>query len=197
MSVALATQKISSRWRKWWPAGYEHLPDSRSRKDHNMSFCQSCGAAFADGTTFCPKCSVRPQAMAAPAAANSGLTANTAGALAYLAGIVTGILFLVIDPYKSDRFVRFHAFQSIFFNVAWIALWIAWMIVGLVLGAISHGLFFIIQLPINLLVTVGGFCIWIYLMYSAYQGKTFQLPVIGALAATQAGIAPAATGQRL
>jgi hypothetical protein len=38
------------------------------------------------------------------------------------------------------------------------------MIVGLMLGAISHGLFFIIQLPINLLVTVGGFCVWIYLM---------------------------------
>ena len=67
--------------------------------------------------------------MAAPPVANSGLQANTAGALAYLAGIITGIIFLVIDPYKSDRFVRFHAFQSIFFNVAWIALWIAWMIV--------------------------------------------------------------------
>ena len=61
-------------------------------------------------------------------AANAGLQANAAGALAYLAGIITGILFLVIDPYKSDRFVRFHAFQSIFFNVAWIALWMAWMI---------------------------------------------------------------------
>ena len=119
-----------------------------------MSFCQSCGAAFADGTTFCPKCSVRPQAMAAPAAANSGLTANTAGALAYLAGIVTGILFLVIDPYKSDRFVRFHAFQSIFFNVAWIALWIAWTIVGLVLGAVTKGLFFILQVPIDLVIMV-------------------------------------------
>jgi len=36
-----------------------------------------------------------------------------------------------------------------------------------------------------------------YLMYTAYQGKTFQIPVIGALAATQAGIAPVGTGQRL
>ena len=44
-----------------------------------------------------------------------------AGALAYLVGAITGILFLVIDPFKSDRFVRFHAFQSIFFNLAWIA----------------------------------------------------------------------------
>jgi uncharacterized membrane protein len=130
-------------------------------------------------------------------AAGAGLTPNVAGALAYLVGAITGILFLVIDPFKADRFVRFHAFQSIFFNLAWIAFWIVWMIVGLMLGAISHGLFFIIQLPINLLITVGGFCLWVYLMYTAYQGKTFQLPVIGALAATQAGIATVGTGQRL
>jgi uncharacterized membrane protein len=153
-----------------------------------MSFCQSCGAAFADGTTFCPKCSATPQAMAAPAAAGSGLQPNVAGALAYLAGIITAILFLVIDPFKHDRFVRFHAFQSLFFNVAWIALWIAWTIVGLVLGTVTKGLFFILQVPIDLVLMVGGFALWAFLMYSAYQGKTTRLPIIGALAAKQAGI---------
>jgi uncharacterized membrane protein len=152
-----------------------------------MSYCQSCGAAFADGATFCPSCSARPQAMASPAAA-SGLTANTAAALAYLAGIITGILFLVIDPYKRDGFVRFHAFQSIFFNIAWIVLWMAWMIVGLVLGAVTKGLFFLLQVPIDLVLMVGGFALWVFLMYSAYQGKMPRLPVIGALAAKQAGI---------
>jgi uncharacterized membrane protein len=152
-----------------------------------MSYCQTCGAAFADGATFCPTCSPRSQAMASPAAA-SGLTANTAAALAYLAGIITGILFLVIDPYKRDGFVRFHAFQSIFFNIAWIVLWMAWMIVGLVLGAVTKGLFFILQVPIDLVLMVGGFALWVFLMYSAYQGKMPRLPVIGALAAKQAGI---------
>ena len=126
--------------------------------------------------------------MAAPPVANSGLQANTAGALAYLAGIITGIIFLVVDPYKGDRFVRFHAFQSIFFNVAWIALWIAWVIAGLVLSAITKGLFFFLQLPIDLLLMAGGFALWAFLMYSAYQGKTSKLPVVGALAAKQAGI---------
>jgi uncharacterized membrane protein len=152
-----------------------------------MSYCQTCGAAFADGATFCPTCSPRSQAMASSAAA-SGLTANTAAALAYLAGIITGILFLVIDPYKRDGFVRFHAFQSIFFNIAWIVLWMAWMIVGLVLGAVTKGLFFILQVPIDLVLMVGGFALWVFLMYSAYQGKMPRLPVIGALAAKQAGI---------
>ena len=181
-----------------------------------MSFCQTCGTSLPDGSPTCTACGAPQGAAAASAApgaipgpipgtipaaplpaAGAGLTPHVAGALAYLVGAITGILFLVIDPFKADRFVRFHAFQSIFFNLAWIAFWIVWMIVGVMLGAISHGLFFIIQLPINLLITVGGFCLWAYLMYSAYQGKTFQLPVIGALAATQAGIAPVGTGQRL
>jgi uncharacterized membrane protein len=153
-----------------------------------MSLCQSCGAAFADGASVCPTCYSRPQAIASSSSTGSGLQANTAAALAYLAGIVTGVLFLVIDPFKSDRFVRFHAFQSIFFNVAWIALWIAWTIVGLVLGAVTKGFFFIIQVPIDLVLMVGGFALWAFLMYSAYQGKTTRLPVVGALAAKQAGI---------
>lgn len=153
-----------------------------------MSFCQTCGAAYAAGTTFCPTCSVRPQnAVASPAAA-PGLQSNTAGALAYVFGIITGILFLVIDPYKTDRFVRFHAFQSILFNVAWTALWIGWMIVGLVLGAVTKGLFFFLQVPIDLLLMVGGFGLWAFLMYSAYQGRMTRLPVIGELAAKQAGV---------
>lgn len=124
--------------------------------------------------------------MAAPAAAG-GLQPNVAGALAYLVGLVTGIIFLVLEPFKNDRFVRFHAFQSIFFHVLWIGFWIAWTVIGIVLGAVSHGLFFIIQVPVHLLIWLGGFCIWLYMMYSAYQGKMVQLPVIGPLAAKQAG----------
>src|ERR1700723_3206365 len=130
-----------------------------------MSFCQTCGASLPDGSPACTTCgasqgvaasSAAPGAIPAPMpaaapVAGAGLTPNVAGALAYLLGLITGILFLVIDPFKADRFVRFHAFQSIFFNLAWIAFWILWTIIGLMLGAISHGLFFIIQLPINLL----------------------------------------------
>jgi uncharacterized membrane protein len=53
---------------------------------------------------------------------------------------------------------------------------------------VTKGLFFILQVPIDLLLMVGGFGLWAFLMYSAYQGKTTRLPVIGALAAKQAGI---------
>ncbi len=155
-----------------------------------MAFCRSCGTTLNEGTAFCGGCGAGSGAAAAAAAppVTSGISANAAGALCYLAGLVTGIIFLVIDPYKTDRVVRFHAFQSIFFNVAWIALWICWLIVGLILGVVTKGLFFLLQVPIDLLLMVGGFGLWIFLMYSAYQNRIFKLPVIGQLAAKQAGL---------
>ena len=160
-----------------------------------MRFCEDCGSQLADNSQGCAACFNRTQAgrpvaaAAAPVAPPAaGLQPPMAAALSYLAGVITGIIFLVIDPFKADRFVRFHAFQSIFFNVAWIGFWIVWMIVGMVLGAITKGLFFIIELPVNLLLMVGGFCLWAFLMYSASQGKTFKLPIIGAIAAKQAGL---------
>jgi uncharacterized membrane protein len=149
-----------------------------------MSSCQSCGAAFAGVATLCANCSARPQPIAATS--SIGLKANGGGALAYLAGILTAILFLVIEPYRSDRFVRFHAFQSIFFNLAWVALWVAWMVVGMLLEAVTRGLFFLLQAPIDLLLMIGGFALWAFLMFTAYQGKMIRLPWIGALAARQA-----------
>jgi uncharacterized membrane protein len=155
-----------------------------------MSFCPSCGKPLIEGSANCGNCgaSVRPPIAVAATAQPSGMSVNAAGALSYLAGFITGIIFLVVDPYKQDPFVRFHAFQSIFFNLAWIGFWIVWIIVGMVLSAITKGLFFFIQMPIDLIVSLGGFCLWAFLMYSASQGKRFQIPVIGALAAKQAGL---------
>ncbi|MEO6965680.1 MAG: hypothetical protein ABI076_07250 [Acidobacteriaceae bacterium] len=153
-----------------------------------MAFCQTCGTEVADGVAQCAACNHAPGTVFAAQPSPSGISVNAAGALTYLGGFITGIIFLLIEPYKADRFVRFHAFQSIFFNVAWIGLLIAWTIVGLVLSAMTKGLFFFLQFPIDLLLMVGGFALWAWLMYSAYQGETFKLPVIGAIAAKQAGL---------
>jgi len=155
-----------------------------------MNFCQSCGKPLSAGASHCGACGAAASQTAAvggtPAA--SGMSTNTAGTLSYLAEIITAILFLVIDPYESDQFVRFHAFQSLFFNIAWIGFWIAWTVLGLVLSAVTKGIFFLIQTPIDLVLMLGGLCLWAFLMYSASQGKTFRFPIIGALAAKQAGL---------
>jgi uncharacterized membrane protein len=170
-----------------------------------MSSCQSCGASLAAGIHFCQSCGAPTEligqvsgaavqssagvAVAPPAGSGSQtMETNVVGALTYLAGFITGIVFLVLDPYKSNSFVRFHAFQSIFFNVAWVAFWIVWMILSAVLTPLTAGVFGLIALPLMLIFALAGFGIWIFLMYQAYQQKLFQLPILGKFAAEQAGV---------
>src|SRR5882672_587094 len=94
-----------------------------------MAFCGTCGGAIPEGTTVCPKCSVA--APAAAPAAGGGMADNVAGMLCYIT-IIPAIIFLVMEPYNKNRFVRFHAFQMIFLCVAWIALWIVLGIIGMI-----------------------------------------------------------------
>jgi len=106
------------------------------------------------------------------------MSENVAGALCYLVGFITGIIFLVMAPYNQNKFVRFHAFQSIFFNVAYIVVWILVSI----LTMLTHGIGILLY-PIIML---GFFVLWLYLMFSAYNNKRIKLPVIGDLAEKQA-----------
>ncbi len=99
----------------------------------------------------------------------TGLKPNVAGLLCYLGGWVTGIIFLIIE--QKDRFVRFHAVQSIvtfgFLSVA--AAFLSWIpVIGAFFGAI---------------IGVTGFVLWIVLMVKAYQGELYRLPVAGDVAA--------------
>ncbi len=171
-----------------------------------MSACQSCGTALAADTHFCQACGTPAElrsdalvsAIQTPAGVpvmptpgetgSKAMDTNLVGALTYLAGFITGIIFLVLDPYKSNSFVRFHAFQSIFFNVACVGFWIVWMILSAVLTPLTAGIFGLIALPLMLIFTLAGFGIWIFLMYQAYQQKLFRLPIVGKFAAEQAGV---------
>jgi uncharacterized membrane protein len=113
------------------------------------------------------------------------MSENVAGALCYLLGLITGVLFLVIAPYNQNRNVRFHAFQSIFFNVAMIAAWIAFMVIGTILAHIPI-LGWIIDLLVWAALSIGALIIWLMLMFKAYNNQRLSLPVIGPLAEKQA-----------
>ncbi len=117
--------------------------------------------------------------------AQAGISENAAGALCYLAGLITGIVFLVIAPYNQSRIVRFHAFQSIFFNIAWIALWIVEMIISAVLASIPV-LGWIAGVLLAMAIALGGLIVWLLLMWKAYNGDRLVLPVIGPMAERQA-----------
>ena len=156
-----------------------------------MAFCAKCGTQLGEGATFCASCGTPAGSAgsgpAVPAASVTAMSSNVAGLLAYILFFVTGIIFLVIEPYKNDKFVRFHAFQSIFFSVAWIAFQIIWgnIFMGMIWSSFS-GLWALLRL-IGMLISLAFLACWVFLMYKAYNNECYKIPFIGDLAAKQAG----------
>ncbi|MFC1790418.1 DUF4870 domain-containing protein [Patescibacteria group bacterium] len=96
----------------------------------------------------------------------TGLPKNTAAALSYLLAWVSGIVFLIIE---KDPFVRFHAMQSI-----------------LVFGGLTLlSMIPVIGWALSPLLMILGFVLWLVLVYKAYQGEKFKLPVVGDFAEKQ------------
>lgn len=108
--------------------------------------------------------------------AGSGIAPNMAGALSYFLGALTGIVFLLVD--KERPFVRFHAMQSIVLSVAWVGLWIVMSILSMILSAVPV-LGWLIGLLLSIALGIGGFVLWLYLMYRAYSGDEWEVPVVG------------------
>jgi len=155
-----------------------------------MPFCASCGSEVQG--KFCAKCGASQGASptAAPAtgsgaAASTGLEENVAAALCYLVGVLTGILFLVLEPYNRNPVIRFHAFQSIF-------AWIAAIVIGMGLSMFSYPIAalpfigWLVDILLWLAFSLGVLVLWLFLMYKAYNKERFVLPVIGAWAEKQA-----------
>ena len=96
---------------------------------------------------------------------STGLEDNIVGLLCYLVWPVSGIIFLILE--KENKFIRFHALQSIITIVA--------------LTIINYVLSFIplIGWMLSPLVWLLGVALWVVLMVKAYQNETFKLPVIG------------------
>ena len=116
--------------------------------------------------------------MADQGKSSTGMQANVAGLLAYVLGLVTGLVFFLIE--KESKFVKFHAMQSIAFSLVMFA-------AGLILAFIP----FVGQVGTALL-NLTGLVVWVILMVKAYQGELFKLPVLGDFAEKQAG-GPAAS----
>lgn len=111
------------------------------------------------------------------AASGSGMEKNVAGALCYVLGFITGIIFLLIE--KDNKFVKFHAIQSIIFSIAVYA--INFLVVGILFTSMMAGglaLFGLLSTGLTILYVV----LWVMLMVKAYNGEEWQLPVIGGIA---------------
>jgi uncharacterized membrane protein len=130
-------------------------------------------------------------------AALGGLDGNLAAALGYPIGIIA---LISVFMEKDNKFVKFHALQSVFLIVAWIVVVIALMIVSVVLGLIAGGaaatdstgggivgiLVTLIWVVMWLIIPLAFFIALIFAAVKAYGGSWFKLPVIGNMAENMA-----------
>jgi uncharacterized membrane protein len=107
---------------------------------------------------------------------SSGLAPNVAGALAYVLGPLTGVVFFVIE--KESRFVRFHAAQSIVVGIALVVVSIALTILSTVLAFVPF-VGWLVGFVLTMMFGFGSFALWLLLLYRAYQGQEWEVPGIG------------------
>lgn len=101
---------------------------------------------------------------------------NVAGALSYLLGPITGVVFFIID--RPRPFVRFHAVQAIAITVLWVVLAVILMILSAILGFIPV-LGWLVSILLSLGLSLAGFVLWLWLMFQAYQGREWEFPGLG------------------
>src|ERR1700736_6691556 len=142
--------------------------------------CPQCAAQMPDEAVFCPSCG---GTMRTPERAHGKVgvfSESIAGALAYFT-FVPALVFLLLDPYKKNRFVRFHSFQCI---LAWTAAFVtvaALQIVSIILFIIPS-LGTLLAYLISMVVGFGFIVSGVVLIVKALQGEMFKLPVIANLA---------------
>jgi uncharacterized membrane protein/ribosomal protein S27E len=175
------------------PFGFPRYNSARTTTGgHFMAiFCTSCGTQNADSAVFCSNCGksiTQPAGAAAPAggfaaaappppmAVGTMPNENVMGGIAYLT-FIPAVIFLLIEPHKYNRFVRFHSWQCIWLCIARLVVGIAlFWTPFLGIGA------FILRSFVGLIF----FIAWLIAIVNAFQGKLFKLPVIGDLAESQA-----------
>src|SRR5208283_370279 len=147
-----------------------------------MAFCAKCGTQLAEGVSFCASCGTPVGSgaggPATPAGAGTAMSSNVAGLLTYALGPITGVVFLLLEPYRQDKFVRFHAFQSILFGIAW---GVFFSVLGLLLSlltVLTFGLGAFVHLGVMLLFILASFLFWLFLAFKAYSNERFMVPYI-------------------
>lgn len=100
------------------------------------------------------------------AGSGTGLNKNTAAALSYVLGPVSGVLFLALE---KDKYVRFHAMQSIIVLGGLIVLWFI----------LPFTIILIFFVPLIMLLY---FVLMLILVYKAWQGEEWEVPIVGKFA---------------
>jgi uncharacterized membrane protein len=129
--------------------------------------CPHCGTVMPASAAFCPGCgwSMTPLPPAERAVA----------AIAYFTFVAAAVV-LFLPAYRSNRFVRFHAWQSSLLWGVFFVLTIAAVFLSNVAAAVAFLLF-------GILASLAMFFLWMVLTFKAWEGERFELPLFGDLAA--------------
>lgn len=103
---------------------------------------------------------------------------HVVAALAYLLGMITGLIFLYLEPYSNDEFVRFHARQSIAYSVAWLVIYI---VLGVFVAVLPFALGRVI-IGLGELINLALAIYWVFLMYKAFSGQAYRIPRLADIA---------------
>lgn len=107
-----------------------------------------------------------------------GFSQNAAAALSYLLGPLTGIMVLVLE--RKNKYVRFHAMQS---TLWFLMLWVIWWAVAILTNVPIIGLLFgLVLWPVTAFGATFHLCSKIFLIWKAFHGATFKIPVLGEVA---------------
>ena len=138
------------------------------------SLCATCGETLPEVGSFCPACGSAKPAAKVALGTTGGIPDRIAGALAYVL-MLPAIFFLLKSPFKRNRFIRFHAWQSILLAATTLILF---SLLILTMGRV-------VMIFVSFIVALGWFILWLLLIVKALQGEIFELPFLGRVADRQ------------
>jgi uncharacterized membrane protein len=145
--------------------------------------CPHCGTHLPAVGGFCPGCGTPISKDLSAPARSKGFRESLLGALAYIT-VIPAVIFLLVEPYKKSRYIRFHSFQCIFVTVVALIVGTALRLLAAALLLLPEGLFLVVLFAI--LAVLSCLVLWLLLLLKALQGEFFHLPWIGNLAQKQA-----------
>jgi uncharacterized membrane protein len=193
LGVNAQVKEVQVKLAQMEPAPIEtHLPTIRrfdmvpTMDEANVSLtsCPKCAAQMPATAVFCPGCGGPTQTETRAYGSVGVLRENIAGVLAYFT-VIPAIVFLVLEPYSKNRFVRFHSVQCVL-------LWAAAILFAIALKLASVVLFIIPVLGpllvylVSTVVALAAVVIWVVLVVKAFQGEMFKLPLLGDFASQHA-----------
>ena len=138
------------------------------------SVCLACGEPLPAIGSFCPACGSAKPAAKPALGKTGGIPDRLAGALAY-AFLLPAIFFLLRPPFSRNRFIRFHAWQSVLLTAVTV------IVFGVLLSLMGR----VLVIFASFIIALGCFILWLVLIVKALQGEMFELPLLGRLADRQ------------